>query len=165
MRAIAMIERPWTDPSQVLSAFADEPFAVALISGADDAGWSYVARAPEKMLSLRPAGGGDPVAQMQRLLGETQPAAAEGPPFQGGLIGLACYELGDRFESLALARASGWPDLICGLYPAVLAFDHRGRRVMAVGRGDQRGEARARAAHVASWMDAVAAPPIAGALA
>jgi para-aminobenzoate synthetase component 1 len=79
---------------------------------------------------------------------------ADGPPFQGGVAGLIAYEFADRLERLDLPRDKDWSDLTLALYPAVLAFDHRDRRVLAIGRGDTPLEARAQAARAAYWLDA-----------
>jgi para-aminobenzoate synthetase component 1 len=68
------------------------------------------------------------------------------------------YELGDRFEPLGLARHDGWPDLACARYPALLAFDHARRRVLAVGRGAGSEQARARARLAQGWLARPARP-------
>ena len=79
---------------------------------------------------------------------------ADGPPFQGGVAGLAGYELGDRVEALGLAgHPDGWPDLAAFAYPALLAFDHQGGEVLAIGRGEDSAEAAGRAAAAAAWLD------------
>src|SRR5205085_6824651 len=58
----------------------------------------------------------------------------------------------------------GWPDLACGLYLSLLAFDHEERRVLAIGRGDA-AAARGRAEQALGWLAAAASPPTAGVLA
>ncbi len=88
------------------------------------------------------------MAALARLLGPTRPIAPGGPPFQGGVAGLAAYELGDRIERLGLERLPPWPDLACGRYSRLLAFDHRDRVVFAIG-ADVAGAEAARA-----WLDA-----------
>ena len=62
------------------------------------------------------------------------------------MVGLASYELGDRIERLGLRRMAGWPDLVCGRYETLLAFDHARREVLAIGPDS-------RAAPLA-WLDA-----------
>jgi para-aminobenzoate synthetase component 1 len=54
---------------------------------------------------------------------------------------------------------SGWPDLLCGLYAAALAFDHERRQVFAVGRGEDRAQALDRASEAAGWLDSPRAAP------
>jgi para-aminobenzoate synthetase component 1 len=146
----------WREPAAVLQAFADEPWAVGLISGGEQAHWSYVARRPDRTLSVPPDDHRDPLASLASLLAEAPRPVAGGPPFQGGLIGLASYELADRFDPLGLARRAGWPDLACARYPNVLAFDHGERALIAVGSEP---EAAVR------WLDERACEPVVGSLA
>ncbi|MBI5939228.1 MAG: anthranilate synthase component I family protein, partial [Caulobacterales bacterium] len=94
----------------------------------------------------------EPFSPLKALLGEPRPTNPGGPPFQGGLAGLAAYELSDRIEPLNLARHPDWPDLSVGRYPTLLAFDHEQRRVLAIGT-DQAGAATA-----AGWLDAPERP-------
>ncbi|MGE5500531.1 MAG: anthranilate synthase component I family protein [Ignavibacteriales bacterium] len=151
MQAVALIRREWREPVEVLSAFADEPFACAFLSGGEGprARWSYVLRSPDRVL----APDEEPFEGLARLIGQRLPGHPEGPPFQGGVVGLACYELGDRVEPLGLKRHPDWPDLTAARYPALLAFDHERREVLAVGRGSTDAEARARAEGAAAWLD------------
>lgn len=160
MRAVALIERAWREPAQVLSAFADEPWACAFLSGGagERARWSYLLRAP------------DPVAEaadfetLAAFIGPRMARHPDGPPFQGGVAGLACYELGDRVEAVGLKRHPDWHDLAIARYPALLAFDHERRAVIAVGRGEDDSAAEANAQSAAAWLDAPALPASAGVL-
>jgi para-aminobenzoate synthetase component 1 len=145
-----VVTLPWRDPVEVLSAFADEPWAIGFLSG--EAGWSYLARDPDRTLVVDPQDPTDPFAALADLLGPTV-ADDHGLAFPGGVAGLAAYELGDRVERLGLARLPGWPDLACARYPAVLAFDPAGRRVLAVGRTD------AEARRAQAWLDLPAVAP------
>lgn len=131
-----LLERPWRAPEDVLSAFADEPWTCAFLSdGKGPRGrWSYVMRAPDATLTLQPSDTADAFAAVSDLLGPRRDANPDGPPFQGGLAGLAAYELGDRVESLGLNRHPDWPDMALGRYPSLLAFDHQSRRVLAIGQ-------------------------------
>ncbi len=157
MRCVVTTQHPWLAPDEVLAAFAEEPWACAFLSGggSERARWSYLLRRPVQTLTLAGDDPADAFEALETLLGERQPLA-DGPPFQGGLAGLACYELGDRVEPLALARRGQWPDLAVGLYPAVLAFDHEARRVLAIGRGADAMQAQARAEDAAGWLDLAA---------
>ena len=93
MRATA-----WADPADVASAFADEVYAAVLLS--TDDGWSYVLRCPDRVMV-------DEVpADLVSLLGGSA-TLAEGPPFQGGLLGLASYELSTRLEPTAPPMRGG----------------------------------------------------------
>jgi para-aminobenzoate synthetase component I len=171
MRFSAILALPWVDPAQVLAAFADEPYAVGLLSGGGGprARWSYVARRPLTVITLSSEDAGQPMEAARALLGPVAPADPAGPPFQGGVIGLACYELAARLEPIELGRMPGWPDLVCGLYPAVLAFDHHSRRMLAVGRAENQAAAQGRAAEAANWLGvparAAAARPLVESLA
>ncbi len=158
MTRVAILAAPgWRDPVEALSPFADEPHALLLHSGED--GWSYLMRRPAALL-----GAGDPFDALTALIGSGVAHDPAGPPFQGGVVGLASYELGARIEPLDLGR-TGWPDLHAASYGAILAFDGPGRRVLAVGRGDTQAEADAQATHALSWLDAQPRPAAAGRLA
>jgi para-aminobenzoate synthetase component 1 len=157
MQHAAQLSAPWRDPVEVLSAFAEEPWALAMISGAAGAQgrWSYVARAPGATLTIAAEDPQDPFAALAELRGPLQPPI-EGPPFQGGVVALAAYELGDRVEALGLCRQAAWPDLIAARYPAILAFDREQERVIAVGRGGSAAEAEATARSALAWLEAPA---------
>jgi para-aminobenzoate synthetase component 1 len=159
MRRVAIRPAPWRDPVEALSPFADEPNACLLYSGA--AGWSYLLRQPAVLIDSLAA---DPFDALAALIGPPAPADPRGPPFQGGVAGLASYELAARIEPLKLGRTA-WPDLHAGYYDALLAFDGPGHRVLAVGRGvDETGAAEA-AQRALSWLDAPARAPMGGRLA
>jgi para-aminobenzoate synthetase component 1 len=160
VRAVALRQAPqWRDPVEALSPFADEPDAVLLLSGAD--GWSYLLRQPNARLTGAEA---DPLAALAQLVGPAGAVHPDGPPFQGGVVGLAAYELGGRIEPLAL-KSTAWPDLHAAFYDALLAFDHPGRRILAVGRGASDTDAEARARVALSWLDETLQPARAGRLA
>ena len=62
------------------------------------------------------------------------------PPFSGGLVGMASFELGLRLEAMKRRpfRIEGrepWPELVMLCYPAVLAFDHHQQTLTVIGRG------------------------------
>jgi len=154
MSMAVIIERSWRAPEAVLAAFADEPWTCAFLSGGGGprGRWSYVLRSPDATLTLTPGDDRDAFETLKVLLGEPTETHPDGPPFQGGLAGLAAYELGDRIEPLGLKRSPDWPDLAVGRYPALLAFDHETRRVLAIGRDGAQAEA------AAAWLDAPEPP-------
>ncbi len=164
MRRVALLTAPWREPVWALQPFRDEPHACALLSGGGER-WSYLLRAPDAVLTLNAADPRDPFEALSALIGPRLSADPEGPPFQGGVVGLGTYELGDRVERLGLGR-TGWPDLTCARYGALLAFDHQARRVVAVGRGDTDAQAAERARAALTWLDAPvdARPPVEGPL-
>lgn len=167
MQAISILAFPWREPAAVLCAFAEEPFAMGLLSGGGGAQgrWSYVLREPDRTATLKADDAESPAVVLRDLLGDSQPHDPSGPPFQGGVAGLAAYELGARFEPVDLPRADGWADLTVGRYPALLAFDHATRRVLAVGRGENAARAEACAQQAARWLDGAEHPPASGPLA
>jgi para-aminobenzoate synthetase component 1 len=158
MRTAAFLEAPWREPVEVLAALGERPWTIGFLSGGPDSAWSYVAAEPSRTCELA---GDDPrevLSVLADLAGPPVAAAPQGPPFQGGLAGFFGYELGDRFEPLGLARHDGWPDLAIARYDALLAFDHKRRRVLAIGRGADHDAAQARAAAAAAWL-ALPEPP------
>ncbi|CAN5677415.1 aminodeoxychorismate synthase, component I [soil metagenome] len=160
MRVAAQLRTSWREPLQVLSAFAGEPWAIGFLSGGEGprARWSYLARRPDAVLTLAPDDPRDPFEAMSGLLGPLGETARDGPPFQGGLAGLASYELGDRVEAVGLTRSPDWPDLAVGLYSSVLAFDHQERRVVAVGRGFDEADSEQAAFEAMSWLQELPRP-------
>jgi para-aminobenzoate synthetase component 1 len=158
MRHVVLISAPWRDPVWAAAPWRDDPFACAMISGGQAGRWSYLLRDPDATLTVTPDDARDPFAALAELVGPPRAVDPDGPPFQGGVVGLAAYELGDRVERLDLPR-TGWPDLACARYPGLLAFDHLQRRVLAIGRGGSQSFARARAEAARAWLDA-ASPAI-----
>jgi para-aminobenzoate synthetase component 1 len=158
--AVAALRAAWREPVEVLSAFADEAWAIGFLSGGGgaDGRWSYLARQPDATLAFAAADRGDPFAALAGMVGPPSPRLADGPPFQGGVAGLAAYELGDHVEALGLARHPDWSDLACARYPALLAFDHEQRKVLGVGRGRDEVEATVAAKRALGWLEA---PPVA----
>jgi para-aminobenzoate synthetase component 1 len=152
MDQVAIIERPWREPPAVARPFADEPHALLLHA---PGGWSYLARQPDRVLCIEADDRSDAFAALAEGLGpiDAERSRPDGPPFQGGWAGLIAYEFGARAEPVALGRHPDWPDLVCGLYRALLAFDGARRRVLAIGRGQSPAEAEARAAQAATWLD------------
>ncbi|MDB5460195.1 MAG: para-aminobenzoate synthase component, partial [Caulobacteraceae bacterium] len=127
MNQAAILHLPWRDPAAALAPFADEPHALLFGGAGED--WTYLMRRPQRTLSLTAGEGRGAFAALAEGLGPRAPGAPDGPPFQGGWAGLASYELGAQAEPVALARHPDWPDLACGFYLQLLAFDHRARRV------------------------------------
>jgi para-aminobenzoate synthetase component 1 len=139
----------------VLAALAHEDHAVGLISdGVSERGrWSYIAARPDRVIGLFAGDDQDPFAALSDIVGPGVEAEVPNdpdlPPFQGGVMGLAAYELGARAEPVSLARALGWPDLVCARYLSILAFDHLHQRLFAIGRGPQ---ARQAADMAMGWL-------------
>ncbi|WP_363201582.1 anthranilate synthase component I family protein [Phenylobacterium sp.] len=154
LACVALRATAWADPVEVASAFADEIHACVLLSGAE--GWSYVLRRPDAVV--------DAGRDLEALLG-TGTALSDGPPFQGGVVGLAAYELSAQVEATAPQARGDWPDLTLLRYPALLAFHAGQRRAVAIGRGPDARAAAAAADFALSWLDAPRRAPRAGMLA
>lgn len=149
MRACRISKLGWRDPVDVLAGWPSDVPAIGLVSGGSGR-WSYLARDAEPMV-VAPGAGGDPFAELARLLGERQ-APVDGPPFCGGLAGLAGYGLGARIEDVDTGRLGQWPDLAVFHVDALLAFDHERRDVFAIGRAAGEAESAERADVAESWM-------------
>jgi para-aminobenzoate synthetase component 1 len=129
MTTRVLLPAAWREPLEVLASFAEEPYALGLISDGSARGrWSYLAWGPSAVFhgldswrAALPGAAADP---------DPDP---DHPPFQGGAAGLACYEWGAASEPAMPQDRSDWPDLVGGVYRRLLAFDHWNRRVFAIG--------------------------------
>ena len=160
MQVAAQLRTAWREPLGILSAYAEEPWTLALLSGGGGprGRWSYLARRPEATLRLAPNDPRDPFEALADLLGPRGETLPGGPPFQGGVAGLCAYELGDRVEALGLRRHPDWPDLAAARYRSVLCFDHEKRQVIGVGRGADEIEAEDAAYEAMTWLQAPPRP-------
>jgi para-aminobenzoate synthetase component 1 len=148
-----LLPAPWREPLDVLGPIADEPFALGLLSdGSEEGRWSYVARAPVRIFNS--------LDELQGLTAGLAPHADQPdlPPFRGGAAGLASYEWGATLEASSPQARTGWPDLIGGVYHSLLAFDHKLKRVWAVGRGGSRPMATRQAETALALLHAPARP-------
>lgn len=156
---LSLVQRsaPWREPTAALAAFADEPWAALLLSDGARGRWSYLVRDPAATLAVAPDDRRDPFQALKQLLESSPQDQPDGPPFKGGVVGLAAYELAARFEALDLPQA-GWPQLLAARYEALLAFDHLEREIVAIGRGPDRPSAQARADQALTWLEASPRP-------
>lgn len=167
---------PFVPPEAVLDRFMAQDHAAGFLSDGGTLGrWSWLClpvpvdrleatdpRAPAELLT----------AAAEAILGP--PPVINGdytgdlPPFTGGLIGLAAYELGLRLENLSHRPFSvdgdtQWPDLWLGQVQALAAFDLHEKRLMVLGRGTDPNDARAQAQALVSLLraapDRQARPP------
>ncbi|MCR6659289.1 MAG: anthranilate synthase component I family protein [Asticcacaulis sp.] len=134
-----------------LEGWLDHAFAAGFLSDGGARGrYSYLLAQPiaESHLAYD-----DPRETADFLREATAPITADHhrsdlPPFSGGLVGMAAFELGLRLEGMKRRpfRIEGrqpWPELVMLCYPAVLAFDHHERTLTAIGRGATLAEAEA----------------------
>ncbi len=87
MQCVAQIRTAWRDPVAVLSAWAEEPWALGLISGGEgERGPVVLSGARSRHDPDLRAGRSRAIrfAGVARMLGAEAPLAAGGPPFQGG---------------------------------------------------------------------------------
>jgi para-aminobenzoate synthetase component 1 len=112
-----------------MAGLADEPWAVLLTGDR----WSYLARQPTATRQVTADAADRDFAALRDLLGPKRAIDPEGPPFQGGVIGLACHEFAQRLEPSPMARDPDWPDLILARYDSLIAFDHAERRLWPIG--------------------------------
>ena len=166
---MSLVRLGWREPIDVFAPFAEEPWAVLLLSAAGGR-WSYIARAPTATGMVWPDDSDHDFVRLRRMLAPPVAARPDGPPFQGGVIGLIAYEFGYRLEAAGATRvrstgefrsdASPWPDLALARFESLLAFDHQTKTVIAIGGA----EAWLKAAPVAPgcWAPACVAAETAG---
>ena len=156
--SLALIERDWIDPLHVAAGLEGiEGRLILLSDGGPNARWSYVAAGPLRLERI-PSGAPDPFARISGLLGDpAPPAPPDAPPFTGGVVGLASYDLAAPTATLG-GDDQDWPGLTLARHEAVLAFDHHRKRVVAVGRGEDTVDAAAAADRASDWLVRAQAP-------
>lgn len=145
--AITIREIGWQKPHEVFQAFATDPFALLLESGArqpgEDKCWSFIALDPVKQLVAR-VGDGTPVfTQLATELDARRLKTNHDnlPPFIGGAAGYFGYSLGHALEKLPAEAApfavddQFLPDIALGFYDLVIAFDHIEARALICASG------------------------------
>jgi para-aminobenzoate synthetase component I len=136
-------------PMDVAERFRDLPGLVLLESARPgrNARWTYLTADPVAVIDA-PSEGRDPFSNARRLLARLasdrlpsdrvggEDAAAEAPPFLGGLAGFLGYDLGRRFERLPSIAAGDQelPTLRLALHDWVIAWDRRDGRAWLGGR-------------------------------
>ncbi len=146
--SVPIVEIPYRDPLAAFTPFANDAtcaFLDSAAAGDPRARWSYIAAEPFSVIVAGPDGvavdgrpvEGDPFAVLQRMLATRVPAASQGGPeipFRGGAVGFLGYELGRHLERLPVPyrRDPPMPDMVVGLYDAVLAFDTQAQRAFLV---------------------------------
>lgn len=128
----------WREPLAVAAALKDREGALALITGGDGGGRSWVAAEPDRVV-IEDAADGALFAALARH------------GFDAGVVGLAAYDPGAR--AATGPRDGVWPDLMLARYPSMLAFDHDARTVTAFGWGGDAAEADVQAGRAAGWLD------------
>ncbi len=161
---------PWAEPGSRLAAWCARPGVAALVSdGGAQGRFSYLLGEADATADL---GATDDVPAFLHAATAfvSEAPASDLPPFSGGLVGVAGFELGLRLENLPRApfRIEGgaaWPELSVRRYPGVLAFDHRDKVLTVIGRGATTAAAEAaRDRLIALWQATESRPIPVGAL-
>ena len=141
--------------------------AAAFVSGGTHARFSYLMADPEDEAFLAYDDPCDAAAFLKDASAFVRPEdhRADLPPFTGGLVGLAGFELGLRLESLKrrpfrIEGRGAWPELVVRLYSAVLVFDHTTGRLTAIGRGTSDAGAEAACNRLAALYMATPEPAV-----
>lgn len=155
----------WREPLDVAAGLEGAAGRLCLLSdGGPRARWSYVCAEPAEVARLA-AGTPEPFRRLRAMLGPQVATPEDAPPFTGGVVGLAAYDLSTP-EGERGPDSQAWPGLTLARHQAVLAFDHHRRRVTALGRGPDGATALDAADRAASWLErARSADAVAGALA
>jgi para-aminobenzoate synthetase component I len=149
--APTLIERDWVPPLHVAAGLSElEDRLVLLSDGGPDARWSYVAAEPTVVERI-PRRAPDPFSRIDAMLGDGAKSAPDAPPFTGGVVGLAAYDL-NAPEAVLGGDDQDWPGLTLARHEAVLAFDHHRLRVVVAGHGE------AAAARALGWLSRATAP-------
>ncbi|MBW8733507.1 MAG: anthranilate synthase component I family protein [Asticcacaulis sp.] len=154
---------PGSALSGCLPGWFEHPGAAALTSGGAAARYSYLMAEPAAEAVIAYDDPRDAAAFLKDATafvraGDLRPDL---PPFTGGLVGLAGFELGLRLENLKrrpfrIEGRNTWPELVVRLYTAVLVFDHAHETLTAIGRGTTQDQARAACDHLVALYDATA---------
>jgi para-aminobenzoate synthetase component 1 len=137
-RILARQALGWREPLAVATGLKDRDGALALITGGDSGGRSWVAADPDRVV-------------IEDAVDGAMFAALAGQGLEAGVVGLASYDLGAR--AATGPRKAVWPDLMLARYPAMLAFDHEARTVTAFGWGADAVEAEKQVDRAAAWLD------------
>lgn len=146
----------WREPIEILRLFAADPMPALLHSGpapqavTDINRWSILCASPYEVLSWSHGSPPDPFELLDKAVSRNETLPAGEYPFAGGAIGFIGYETGRALESIRPAAGkhtaisgTSIPDLLFGIYPWALTWDHHQRRWAIVSTGlPERGSAR-----------------------
>jgi para-aminobenzoate synthetase component 1 len=140
---VAQKNLPFETVETRLEGWLDHAFAAGFLSDGGTLGrYSYLVAQPIAKSHLAYDDSRETADFLKEMTAAITPDHhnSELPPFSGGLVGMASFELGLRLEAMKRRpfRIEGrqpWPELVMLCYPAVLAFDHREKTLTAIGRG------------------------------
>ena len=87
----------------------------------------------------------DPLSELHKLISDSQDVHTPGlPPFTGGLVGYAGYDMVRYYENIGEGPADdrGLPDLSFGLYRTMVIFDHVSKTIKVVSNARVDGDPR-----------------------
>ena len=150
LNRVAVRDLAWEPVGARLAGWLEHRRAAGLLSDGGPLGrYSYLMAEPDAVAVLAHDDPADAATFLRALtLFATAEQRHDLPPFSGGLIGMASFELGLRLEVMKhrpfrIEGRTVWPELVAMHFPAVLAFDHREQRLIAIGRGDSDAAAQA----------------------
>lgn len=152
-----------------LASWYEHTGAAALVSdGGAQGRYSYLMAEPAAEAVIAYEDTQDAAEMLRTVTAFVQPdqRRSDLPPFTGGLVGIASFELGMRLERMTrrpfrIEGRSAWPELIARLYTAVLVFDHATGACLAIGRGTSETDAvTSRYRLIALWQATVRRPAI-----
>jgi para-aminobenzoate synthetase component I len=144
--SLVSIDIPYRDPLTAFAPFANEKFSAFLDSPNGNGRYAYIAPSPVEIISadqVTADTAGDPMADngwgalQTRLATLSADTIDTLPPFQTGIIGYFGYELGRHLERLPPPRkpGTGLPEMFCGVYDVVAAFDTISKRGWVIANG------------------------------
>jgi para-aminobenzoate synthetase component 1 len=135
---------PPPDPMAALACMRHLPNSLALLSQGPVGGnsrYSYVMADPVQSHCWRVADGTpDPLLNLSRESIQTESSILPNlPPFQGGWAGMVGYGYGRAIEVLPSPSRDDYttPDLFCGLYDVVYAYDRAHQRAWLISTGSR----------------------------
>jgi anthranilate synthase component 1 len=141
-------------------------FLLESVEGGDRvARWSFLGASPLGEIS---GAAGDPFALLKALPAAALDGGDDLPPFTGGAVGYAGYDVVRRLERLPSKNPDtiGLPDAWFGIFDTIIAFDHARHRLLFVTHAGEGGDEEKRAFERlrdlearASATPAPAAPP------
>ena len=164
LNRVATRDLPYEAVAARLSGWFMHSRCAGLVSDGGVLGrYSYLMAEPDAVAVLDYNDPGDAAGLLRAATAFTKYNRGDNlPPFSGGLIGMASFELGLRLENMKRRpfRIEGrrtWPELVLMRFPAVLAFDHAARTLTAIGRGDSDAAAEAALARLVTLYQATPA--------
>jgi para-aminobenzoate synthetase component I len=137
-------EIDWVEPLEAARVLSNG-HRLAFLDSAVEQGpmtkWSYLAVDPFGVFQVRENVArwndevlkGNAISELRKVFSRySVPLSIEGPPFQGGAIGVIYYEAASLFDDVPIT--TGAPQMDMAFYDCVLAFDREQRRLFVCGK-------------------------------